>query len=263
MSDGEEIRGRGGEADNRPTEGTPVVDLHEPIYREMDEPRDGFEPPPTWLVFLCLAIMGIAGWYLGMYSGGFQPGIYDESGWQSGGGASGEAAEVPRLDPMVLGQRVYNNCMSCHQRDGRGVAGNYPPLDGSEWVQERPVAMTALVLHGLEGPVEVLGQTYNQVMPKWSHLTDEQLAAVLTFVRGSWGNQATAIEPSFVAVVRAQTADRTSPWKIAELEMFEAAFVPPVIEPDPDDMTVESPTSDVERPGPPEQSVDLESATDQ
>ena len=66
----------GGEITERPVEGRPVVDLHEPIYREMSEPRDGFEPPPTWLVFLCLAIMGFAGWYLGMYSGGFRADVY-------------------------------------------------------------------------------------------------------------------------------------------------------------------------------------------
>ncbi len=52
-------------------DGTPVIDLHEPIYREMAEPRDGYEPMPPWLVFLCMAIMGFGGWYLGMFSGGF------------------------------------------------------------------------------------------------------------------------------------------------------------------------------------------------
>ena len=55
-----------------PDDGTPVLDLHEPIYREMAEPRDGYEPMPTWLVFLCLAVMGFGGWYLGMFSGGFR-----------------------------------------------------------------------------------------------------------------------------------------------------------------------------------------------
>ncbi len=262
MSGDDEILSRRERASDGPAEGTPVVDMHEPIYREMAEPRDGFEPPPTWLVFLCLAIMGCAGWYLGMYSGGFRPDVYDEKGWQSGAGQS-QVAEVARLDPMVLGKRVYNNCLACHQQDGLGVPGNYPPLDGSEWVRERPAAMTAIVLHGLEGPVEVQGQSYNQVMPKWSHLTDEQLAAVLTFVRGSWGNQSGPIEPGFVAAARAQTADRSSPWKVAELELFEAAFVPPVIEPDPGDMTVESQTSKVESPVPSASAANLESTPDQ
>jgi len=111
--------------------------------------------------------------------------------------------------------------------------------------------------------VEVLGQTYNQVMPKWSHLTDEQLAAVLTFVRGSWGNQGGPIEPTLVDAVRQQTADRNSPWRIEELNLFAAAFVPPVIEPDPEDVTVESQMSKVESSVPSESAVDPESATDQ
>ena len=98
---------------------------------------------------------------------------------------------------MVLGRRVYNNCMACHQRDGLGVAGNYPPLAGSEWVGGSPAVLSALLLHGLEGVVEVSGETYNQVMPKWSHLTDEQIAAVLTFIRESWSTRPGRSRPSW------------------------------------------------------------------
>jgi mono/diheme cytochrome c family protein len=131
---------------------------------------------------------------------------------------------------MVLGKRVYNNCISCHQESGLGVPGNYPPLDGSEWVTDRPVHLAALLLRGLEGEIQVLGETYNQVMPKWSHLTDEQVASVLTFIRASWSNQAPPIDPVFVAAVREQSADRTRPWTAAELDEFAASFVPPVID---------------------------------
>jgi mono/diheme cytochrome c family protein len=209
-------------------DGAPVVDLHEPIYREMAEPRDGFEPPPTWLVFLCLAIMGFAGWYLGMYSGGFRADVYDERGWS--GRPASSVQEPVKIDPMVLGKRVYNNCLSCHQANGLGVPGNYPPLDGSEWVTDRPVHITALLLHGLEGEIEVMGELYNQVMPKWGHLTDEQVASVLTYIRASWSNQAGPIDPAFVAEVRQQSSDRTRPWNSADLDEFVATFVPPVVD---------------------------------
>lgn len=204
-----------GQTDN----GTPVIDLHEPIYREMAEPRDGYEPMPTWLVFLCLAIMGFGGWYLGMFSGGFLPDAYDETGWRSSASATAETA-VAAADPMVLGKRVYNNCMACHQRDGTGVAGNYPPLAGSEWVAGSEVTLAALLLRGLEGRITVGGESYDQVMPAWGHLSDDQIAAVLTYIRGSWGNNAGAIEADLVATVRAQTADRTRPWRADELEDF-------------------------------------------
>jgi len=197
---------------------TPVVDLHEPIYREMAEPEDGYEPPPTWLLFLCLALMGFGGWYLGTYSGGFDPAVYDERA--RGAGAAVVEDVAAAVDPMVLGARVYNNCMACHQREGGGVAGNYPPLAGSEWVQGRADVLVALVLHGLEGPITVRGQSYNQVMPAWAHLTDDQVAAVLTFVRASFGNSAPAVAPELVAAVRDGVAGRRDPFTDTELEEY-------------------------------------------
>jgi mono/diheme cytochrome c family protein len=207
-------------------ESTPVADLHQPIYREMAEPKDGYEPPPTWLLFLCLALMGFGGWYLGMYSGGFSPQVYDErAGFEGQGSDAGVA--LAAVDPMVMGRRVYNNCMACHQKDGRGVTGSYPPLDGSEWVTGRSDVVAALVLHGLEGPIAIGGADFNEVMPARDHLTDEQIAAVLSHIRGSWSNAASAVSPELVSLVRERTKDRTQPWTTQELEGYRASFDPP------------------------------------
>lgn len=208
-----------------PDDGTPVLDLHEPIYREMAEPRDGYEPMPTWLVFLCLAVMGFGGWYLGMFSGGFRADSYSESGW--GSSAPSTAAPAKELDPMVVGARVYNNCAACHQRNGEGVAGNYPPLAGSEWVSGSEARLAALVLHGLEGSITVRGQSYNQVMPAWGHLSDDQIAAVLTYIRGSWGNSAGAVAPELVAEVRSRTESRRRPWTADELDRLAIPIAAP------------------------------------
>ncbi len=197
---------------------TEVVDLHEPIYREMAEPRDGYEPAPTWLIFFIMAVVGFGGWYLGRYSASFNPSVYDENAGSLASAQAGPTATPETEDPMVLGKRVYNNCMACHQANGQGVAGNYPPLDGSPWAQGRPDVMAALVLHGLEGKLTVHGETYNSSMPSWSRLSDEQLAAVLTYVRASWSNSASAVSPQLVAEVRRRTADRSQPWMVAELE---------------------------------------------
>ncbi len=172
-----------------------VVDIHEPIFREKAEPRDGYEPVPLWLMFAALALMGVMGWYLGMYSGGFRADVYDEKALLKGGLKLAEEPASEPVDPMVLGKRVFNNCMACHQADGRGVAGNYPPLDGSSFVTGRPDVLAALLLHGLQGRVTVEGETYNGVMPAWSHLGDEQIAAVMTYVRNSWSNQDPAVAP--------------------------------------------------------------------
>jgi mono/diheme cytochrome c family protein len=172
--------------------------------------------------------MGFGGWYLGQYSADFDPSVYwDPAGMRASGGAPA-AAPTP-IDPMVLGKRVYNNCMACHQADGRGVPGNYPPLDGTEFVNGDPARMAALVLHGIEGELVVLGETYNQVMPKWSHLSDDQIAAVLTYVRSSWSNTAGPVEPSLVAAVRAATSDRRGAWRAAELDEFAIGFEPPQV----------------------------------
>lgn len=213
--------------DRREQEGTEVVELHAPIYREMAEPRDGYEPVPLWLMFLCFALTGFGGWYLGTFSAGFDPNAYDE---RSAASASVAPAAAPTpVDPMVLGKRVYNNCMACHQADGRGVSGNYPPLDGSSWATGRPDVFAALLLHGLEGPIEVQGVTYDNVMPAWDHLSDEQLAAVMTYVRGSWSNQASEVSPGLVEAVRERLGDRRNAWRAAELRELEATTPPPEI----------------------------------
>ncbi len=228
MTSGDE---QGGQAGGRPellrdeSDAAEVADMHEPIYRERQEPRDGFEPTPMWLVFFCLVVVGFAGWYLGMYSGGFSPSAYAPSAWGRTIGPAPSAPKQEAVSPEVLGKRVYNNCMACHQRDGKGVPGNYPPLDGSRFVLGPEERVTALVLHGLQGPVEVEGQTFNQQMPSWAHLTDEQVAAVLTYVRSAWDNKAPPVSPDTVAAVRRATADRTEPWTVAELEGFAGSGV--------------------------------------
>jgi mono/diheme cytochrome c family protein len=204
-----------------------VVDIHEPIYREKAEPKDGYEPVPLWLMFAALTLMGVMRWYLGMYSGGFRPDVYDEQAMLKGGLTVAEDRAPEPVDPMVLGKRVYNNCQACHQADGLGVAGNYPPLDGSSWVTGRADVLAAMLLHGLEGEITVLGETYNGVMPPWSHLSDEQIASVMTYIRNSWSNQAPAVAPELVAAVRSHTEGRRDAYQVASLDAFAAEFTPP------------------------------------
>lgn len=225
MSGGE----RGPDMNRHEAEGPDVVPMHELIYQELQEPKDGHEAPPNWLIFLYIVLMGFGGWYLGTYSGNWRADVYDEHPG-AGGPAAVQQAAAP-VDPMVLGRRVYNNCMACHQKDGTGVEGNYPPLAGSELLSARPEVPVAIVLHGLEGPVTVKGERYDQVMPKWSHLSDEQIAAVLTYERASWGNTAAPVSPEMVAAVRAATAGRTTAWRIEEVEALEVELPGPSAEP--------------------------------
>jgi len=189
------------------------------MAREMAEPRDGHEPTPLWVVFAMMALLGWGGWYLGTYSGGFESTVYDERA----AAAPREAPAPPEpVDPMVLGRRVYANCQACHQPDGSGVPGNYPTLAGSPWVLGDPGLLAGMTLHGLQGEWVSRGVTYNQVMPGWSHINDEQIAAVLTYVRNSFGNQAGAVAPELVSGVRRQTQGRRQPLTAAQVQQLAA-----------------------------------------
>lgn len=93
-------------------------------------------------------------------------------------------------------------CLSCHQADGNGVRGTYPPLAGNQVVTGPSEKVITIVLFGLEGPIEVNGREYNQLMPSQDYLNDKQVAEILTYVRNSWGNKADQIKPEQVAKIR-------------------------------------------------------------
>ncbi|MEQ8789604.1 MAG: c-type cytochrome [Pirellulaceae bacterium] len=122
---------------------------------------------------------------------------------------------------LMLGEAVYNvTCFACHKADGRGQAGQSPPLVESEWVNGPPEHLVRIVLHGLHGPVKVNGDEWNLKMPGLGDspvLNDERLAGVLTYVRRAWGNYGTAVDPELVAEIRRSTPDRATPWTIEQL----------------------------------------------
>lgn len=197
-----------------------VEEMHEVVYREKIEPHEGGQPLPTEMIVAAFALLLFGGWYLGEYSADFAvdryegPDAYAVSSSSSSTGSSGQAGP----DPMLMGRRIFNNCISCHQANGQGIAGRYPPLDGNPLVTGRQDNLARVVLHGLMGPVEVLGKTYDGQMPKWSQLDNASLAAVLTYVRGSWSNQASPVDEAFVDRVRQQYPGRSIAWTAAELE---------------------------------------------
>jgi len=125
-----------------------------------------------------------------------------------------------------LGAEVFHrdaHCVTCHQPNGQGLPKVYPPLVGSPWVTGDPERLTKLTLHGLWGPIEVNGKTWDPqkgVPPMTAFkalLDDEELAAVLTYVRNTWGNEASPVAPGLVERVRRETADRQAFYKPAEL----------------------------------------------
>lgn len=118
------------------------------------------------------------------------------------------------------GAAIYARCTPRHQATGAGIPGAFPPLAASSWVTgpvDRPIA---ILLHGLQGPLTVSGTTYNGVMMRYGTgvtMTDAELAAVLTYIRTSWGNRATPVTVADIARVRAKTKGRTKPFSEAEL----------------------------------------------
>jgi len=111
-------------------------------------------------------------------------------------------------------------CAACHQPMGQGLAGLAPPLQYSKWVLGDPRILARIVLCGKV--------TESLSMPPWkAALTDQQLAAVLTFVRRSWGHEASPVRPQLVAQAREATATRTDPWSDADLEDLIQDLGPP------------------------------------
>ena len=183
---------------------------------EEANPRMDNAPIPGWLVWIIGVGIFWAGAYLFSYSGGFAADVFD---YQPKYGAQSAAAAGPP-DPKVLGKKFFSaNCVTCHQANGQGQPGQFPPLAGSEFVLgDASNRLIAIVLKGLQGPVQVKGQSVNNSMQAWEgQYTDQQLAAILTYVRSDWGNNAPAIPPEAVKAMRDELKNRKDQWTVAEL----------------------------------------------
>lgn len=194
-----------------------IYEIHKQAFREPPEPKEGLEPPPWWLWVISVLLIFWAGFYLGRYGGVFGPYVHvlEKETVSPEKTVSKEGEAKPGVD----GAQIYANvCAACHQANGQGVPGSFPPLAGSEWVTGDPETPIRIVLHGLQGTIEVKGTTYNNVMPEWgSKLSNEEIAAVLTHERTSWGNSAEKITPDMVDRIRKETANRSTQWTADEL----------------------------------------------
>ena len=209
-----------------------VERLHRAVLREQHDPLEGREPMPWWFVATMVLALFWGGWYLGRYGGEFdtQTHIALGGGRQQGiADAAAGAVNAAATNPVQQGERLFlNNCQSCHQQNGRGVPGAFPPVVGSEWVTGPPETLVRILLYGLHGPVQVAGTTYEGAMPPWKDvLKDEEIAAVATYLRQWTPNAAPAVSGTQVAAHRAADAARTTPWTAAELKAREGQGPPP------------------------------------
>ena len=211
--------------------------LHAAVKREKADLAPASQPTPMWAMFLSFLVAIIAGSQLGPMTGGWSFDVSNPFAAISGGGdpRPGGGGVGAALDPFLLamkkGSSGYAVCGGCHQGNGGGLPGQFPPLVGSEYVLGGTERLIRITQHGLTGPVTVKGQSFNTpggMQPFGGIMSAQDLANVLTFVRNSWGNEKSMITKEMVQKVRDEEK-RATQWTIAELEPFAKKDVPGVI----------------------------------
>ncbi len=179
--------------------------------REQRDPAEKLRPLP-WFVVMLIGAMAMWGVFY----------IYEMRGdLDSQYGDSRTAAalmppattHVGAVAAAIDGGQVFAaKCVACHQTNGLGIPGVFPPLAGSEWVLGNDKVLVQIPLHGILGVLKVKGAAYNGAMPVFDALSDAEIAAVLSYVRTQWGNAAPAVSAATVAAGREATRARSTPW---------------------------------------------------
>ena len=127
-------------------------------------------------------------------------------------------------DLFLLGEELYHkegNCTTCHQPDGRGLeSSGFPSIANNEWILGDEEKVIKITLNGLIGPIKVSGKKYDgktPMIPYGGLLNDKEIAAILTYVRNSFGNKANSVSEDKVKEVRIKTKDKKGFYKAAEL----------------------------------------------
>ena len=168
--------------------------------------RQGAVFLPMWIVGLLGVLVYVAFNYVNAHGGNYNQLVYEP--FRSTNELSSILPKDPMAQQMIRGSIVYGNvCSGCHQSHGGGNAGQAPALAGSEWViAPGPNRVIRIPMSGLMGPIKVNGVEWNLNMPAFAGpgmMSDEDLAAVVTYIRNSWGNKATPVTVEEVQKVRA------------------------------------------------------------
>ena len=174
-------------------------DVFEPVRAETPAPI------PTWAWVLFLVVVAWGMWYVATELKAYQEQkVATTAAASRSSAAPGAPASAGQPAWAALGEQVYGNkCAACHQLTGQGLPGVFPPLKGSAVVNSPdPTEHIRTVLRGLSGK-PIGGVTYPSPMPAFAdQLSDEELAAVLSYERTSWGNQAPPVKPEDVIARR-------------------------------------------------------------
>lgn len=117
------------------------------------------------------------------------------------------SGRLTKEEQIKAGQQLFTGtCSVCHQANGEGLPGVFPPLAKSDLIAADPKRAIAILLHGLSGKITVNGKEYDSVMPPMSQLNDDEIANILTFVLNAWGNPGGRIDAAEVAKARNEKA---------------------------------------------------------
>lgn len=179
-----------------------------PQRRENPDPHEQTRPVPRPLLMLAALLVAVGGAYIVLSD------IETPAAWGDGRQAEELVGAKRRGGPSSDGAALFaSHCAACHQATGEGLPGVFPPLAGSEWVNGRDSTVAAIVLHGITGSLTVKGSHYNGAMPTFGgQLSDEQIAALLSYLRRQWGNQAAPVTAETVAQTREAHKARTAPF---------------------------------------------------
>jgi len=189
-----------------------MVEVHSELNREKHPPTQGFLIAPLIFVFMFGCLIFVCSIQLAHSTNGFE--IHPP---QEIVELSDEERESQRLERKYdSGKKIFSlRCASCHQSNGLGIATQYPPLAGSEWVSANPALITKIILKGLKGEITVKGEKYGTsaalnmaAVP----IDDREIANVVTYVRQAWRNDFGELTTDEVATIRSDTVDQKDQW---------------------------------------------------
>ena len=181
---------------------------HRAQQRENAEPEERIRPVPLVVAAIVLVMVAFGVIYILMSDPFGNAELGDR---RTLADLSGPAPAAPGA--AVDGKQVFTaHCVACHQATGKGLPGVFPPLDGSDWVHGDARTLANILLHGIDGEIDVEGVTYKGAMPAFAQLADAELAAVATYIRSSWSNKSEALAPELFEKER-KASTRTTPFE--------------------------------------------------
>ena len=195
-----------------------MVEVHSRLAHEKHEPTKGFLIAPLIFVFVFGCLIFVCSIQLAHSTNSFQ--LHPP---QEVVELTEEEKEAVRFErKMQSGKKTFAlRCASCHQPNGLGIANQYPPLAGSEWVTANPELITKIILKGLKGEIVVKGEKYGTsaaVNMVAVDINDREIANVSTYVRNAWGNEASELTEDQVTKIRDSIADMQDQWTGEELQ---------------------------------------------